>query len=235
MDKRLKMPLGLAQFAVKFTYQGQDCRNVLYFQRKGHDPITGDADPMAWTDDTAVEMTNNIAGAYESNYAAAMSNLAQIYGVDWCWNEAVDTGPLHIGSDDGTGLPVNGTNSGEAAPANVTLAIKLATGLGGRSRHGRFYFVGINAGLYVSGAPSKLKDASITDFGTNNAGFLNDVNVVHGTGGPPTEWIPKLSVASFVVGGGLRPAGALVTNVTQLALHDANFDSQRRRLIGRGQ
>jgi hypothetical protein len=112
---------------------------------------------------------------------------------------------------------------------NVSLAIKLGTGLGGRSNHGRFYFVGINNGLYDVDNPNVLKPGSVTNFGTANSNFQGVMFEASLSSGN----IFSLAVASFVSGGSSRPA-VIANKVTAISLTDNTFDSQRRRLPGRG-
>lgn len=223
-DKRLKLLPHQGQFILRWTYQGQQCRNVFYCERTVADV------PTPWDDTSATDYAANLFNAYTTAYMLLTANVASLDGIDWVWNEALDTGPLHEGTDNISTYPVVGSEAADGAAANVSLAVKLGTGLGGRNFHGRFYFVGINAGLYDAGTPSQLKAGSVGDFTTANNLFVATANQL--ISGPPTE-ARNLSVASFVLGGVAR-AAAVLTPVIAASLVDTIFDSQRRRLPGRG-
>jgi hypothetical protein len=110
----------------------------------------------------------------------------------------------------------------------VTLAIKIATGLGGRSYHGRFYFVGIGPGLFNSTQPNQLKSGSVTAFESAFTAWVSDIAAITTDVGSV-----DFGVCSFVTAGTDR-VPALFTTGTALELTDTTFDSQRRRLPGRG-
>lgn len=223
-DKRLKLLPHQAQFILRWTYQGQQCRNIFYNERRVADV------PTPWDDSTATDYAANLFNAYTTAYMLLTADVASLDGIDWVWNENLDTGPLHEGTDTISSYPVIGSEASDGAAANVSLAIKLGTGLGGRNFHGRFYFVGVNAGLYDFDTPSQLKAGSVGDFASANNLFVSTAN--QGLVGPPSE-SRNLSVASFILGGAAR-AAAVLTPVIAASLVDTVFDSQRRRLPGRG-
>ena len=223
-DKRLLMGSELAQFVLKWTYLGQQCRNIMYAVIE-----TAPDDLTEWTDADAAEAGDILAQNYKSAYQGSTAHDATLDGIDWVWNFAVGTGPLHEGSTLSPALPFTGGETHDGCANNVSLAIKLGTGLGGRSNHGRFYFVGVNNGLYDVDNPNVLKSGSATAFATNNANFQGDMFEASLSSGN----IFSLAVASFVANGSAR-VQAVANKVTAISLTDNTFDSQRRRLPGRG-
>ena len=116
-----------------------------------------------------------------------------------------------------------GTRSGTILlPNNVTLAIKLVTGLAGRSFRGRLYFIGMND-TCLSG------NSNVADTTWANAvvAALNTLQTNLASAGH------TLGVVSYRTGGVYRSNG-LFTASTGWVLADYNLDSQRRRLTGRG-
>jgi hypothetical protein len=224
MDKRLNMPVSLGQFTLKFELEGQQCRNVLYLQHI--DGVLGAPEAFVRADleDAAFALRN----AYDAAYTALASSSCSLTGIDAVGNSTPGTGPLIETSDTEGSYPIVGTNTGGVTANNVTLAIKLGTGLGGRSYHGRFYFVGIGPGLYNSTQPNQLKAGSVTAFEGANHDFLAAINDA-----PITIGNVQLVVASFVTAGTDR-IPAIATRVSSVSLTDTTFDSQRRRLPGRG-
>ena len=226
-DKRLKMGEGLAQFILNFTMDGQQCKNVMYFEHHAFDMGT-DNGLSAWNDVDAQQQADNLGSAWGDNYAAFAGSDVTLNSVSWCWNELVDVGPLHEGN---AFAGHYGVNAGVTLPNNVTLSIKLNTGLGGRGNHGRFYFVGINDGLCDVGAPNILKPSSAADITAASAAFLTEANADHTVLG--TGFKVFMAVASFIYHGLVR-AVAVSHPVTVLSLVDTVLDSQRKRLPGRG-
>jgi len=238
-DKRLKMPDTLCQFTLKWTYQGQQCRNVLYMQRWEEFAHELGA-PEAWTNDSATDQASQLVEWYKNRMQDLTSNKATLQGVDWVWNEAIDDGPLHEGSDDGTQGPWTGNLTGDPFPTNVTIAVKLGTGFGGRAGHGRFYYVGLTNDQVDAPNFSQMKSGSVTDLNTALNSFKGDIELddVDGDGNGTAT---RLVVASFIVPGsssggstGVLRSPTTAQLCTSLQLHDAILDSQRRRLPGRG-
>jgi hypothetical protein len=169
-----------------------------------------------------------LRNAYVAAFMDKTSSSCTLTGIDAVGNSTPGTGPLIETSDTEGTYPVVGTNTGGTTANNVTLAIKLGTGLGGRSYHGRFYFVGVGPGLFNSTQPNQLKTASFGDFNSAGSDFLAGLN-----DGAITNGNIQLVVASFVTGGTDR-IPAIATRVASVSLTDGTFDSQRRRLPGRG-
>lgn len=126
-----------------------------------------------------------------------------------------------LGIEYTTGLPLLGANVGGAMPNNVTVAVKLGTGLTGRSHRGRQYFVGLPE-AYLAGS----KQAISTTFQTTLKGaydaLISDL-VAYGV---------ELVIASFFSGGVPRTTG-VTTPVSSVSVNPT-LDSQRRRLPERG-
>jgi hypothetical protein len=224
MDKRLNMPLSVGQFTIKWTLEGQQARNVLYMRHLDGPHGT----PEAFVRADLEQAAKGLRDAYEAAFIDKTASSAEITGIDAVGNTNVGAGPLIETTDNLGTYPIPGTNSPGVTANNVTLAIKLATGLGGRSYHGRFYFVGVGPGIYNSTQPNQLKSASVGDFEGAFSDFITDVEAI-----PMDEGNVELVVCSFITANTDR-VPALATTVTSLQLTDTTFDSQRRRLPGRG-
>jgi hypothetical protein len=238
-DKRLNMGEDTCQFTLKFTYQGQQCRNVIYYVRQtlvSHLPEGG----ATWTDGKAIDQADAIMSTYKTQFQHLTSNKCTMDGVDWVYSVVPSVGPLHEGSDSGATTPFAGLLTGDPFPTNVTIACKLGTGLGGRANHGRLYYVGLTNDQVDSPNFSNLKPGSVTDLNAALGAFRADANVEDvddaGNGEGST-----LAVISFIEPGsssggsaGILRNPATASFVVSFALHDSILDSQRRRLPGRG-
>jgi hypothetical protein len=118
--------------------------------------------------------------------------------------------------------PRAGTIGSATVPGNVTYAIKLATGLAGRSYRGRWYMVGL-AGASLSTNPNQITPASSAALVT----WLNTLMTNLASAGY------TLGVLSYATGGAWRTT-AHFQAATGFVAVDYNLDSQRRRLTGRG-
>lgn len=120
-----------------------------------------------------------------------------------------------------TGLPLAGTASGANLPNNVTVATKLTSGLTGRSRRGRSYFVGLTDNALNTGSQTLT-----TTFQAALTGAFQELIeqlVVAGF---------QLAVASLWSNGVPRTTGLLTPIIN--AEVNPTVDSQRRRLPERG-
>jgi hypothetical protein len=120
--------------------------------------------------------------------------------------------------------PVTGTHSGSVnLPQNVAYAIRLATGLTGRSYRGRVYVGGLNgdqaSGTTVGVINTAARDAILTAYNTLMTSLASGGHT--------------LCVVSYRTGKAWRAAG-VATTVQTITAADLNLDSQRRRLPGRG-
>lgn len=120
-------------------------------------------------------------------------------------------------------LPVNafGTGTGDAAPNNVTEAIKFTTGFTGRSSRGRLYHIGLTR---LAATGDQLTDATISANLTAYTNFFADIQAAVDS---------NHVIVSYCNNGSWRTS-ASVLNVTNYLSSDNNVDSQRRRLAGRG-
>lgn len=118
-----------------------------------------------------------------------------------------------------TGLPQAGLGGNHPLPMNVTLAVKMSTGLAGRSNRGRSYFVGL--------------DTAFVDGSTVAIGFQEDLIAAwNSLRASLTAADCTLVVVSRVHDGAPRVTAA-VNGVLAFSA-DRTTDSQRRRLPGRG-
>lgn len=116
--------------------------------------------------------------------------------------------------------PVNGSVAGGGAPNNVAQVVSLRTGLRGRSYRGRMYWAGIPKSKQ---ATETTCDATwLTALAGDIQALLSVINALSAI------WV----VVSHWTAGAAR-ASAVKTPVTGLVI-DNQFDSQRRRLAGRG-
>lgn len=115
------------------------------------------------------------------------------------------------------GSPQMGLYNSPAMPNNVTLAVKLLTGLSGRSARGRTYYVGLGEGNVLGNfvvAPTTIAIQAMFEALRTKIATVADVS---------------LAVLSRQTGGVVRPQGVMYT-VIQIALGDSRIDTQRRRL-----
>lgn len=117
------------------------------------------------------------------------------------------------------GMPLTGEGAAHALPANVTVAIKWTTALRGRSYRGRTFHLGLQ--------PTQIVDNALAS-GTVTA-LLAAYNALL-TALVSTPW--QLVVLSNFHNKVERTVG--VATQIGAAVLDANLDSQRRRLNGRG-
>jgi hypothetical protein len=115
---------------------------------------------------------------------------------------------------------IAGDLTGEGLPANVALCISFRTPARGRSYRGRNYVAGISEG-------DSLNSQVINGIGEAlRAGYADIVNYIS------TTTADHVVVSRFT-SGQPRTVG-VATQVTSYVLVDTVFDSQRRRLPGRG-
>lgn len=124
--------------------------------------------------------------------------------------------------------PSVGNNSGGGTnmPSAGCIAMKLSTGLTGRSNRGRIYIPVIGTGFLIGGLSTNMVYSGYMTILLNNWQALY---TAIGAWNAAAHWV----VVSFMTGGVWRAEGS-VHNVVSLAFVDANLDNQRRRLQGRG-
>lgn len=117
---------------------------------------------------------------------------------------------------------INGAVVTASAPNSITFAIKLSTGLTGRSQRGRWYVVGVPGTAVVTGI----------DIATGSANaWVAALNTLIAN---LTSNSTPMVVTSFQHNKAWR-AVANNTVVTTAVAVDFHLDNQRRRLAGRGQ
>lgn len=116
---------------------------------------------------------------------------------------------------------LNGLVGGAALPSNATLAVKWTTGFGGRSFRGRTYHIGLPASAVTGDTVSASHVASLVQ---SYEALLTKLNGVPGA---------TMVVISFAHNKFWR-ATAVATPILGISI-DPIVDSQRRRLLGRGQ
>lgn len=116
-------------------------------------------------------------------------------------------------------VDIVGTATGIELPNNATIALKAETGLRGRSRRGRTYWIGLSTDMTDSLNRNQLVDAW-------RIALLDAMNQLTITAFPNGG---QLVVASFAANNAWRST-ALLTPITGYTLTDVTIDSQRRRL-----
>jgi len=198
--------LDTAKVCLRFSKAGQQVCNVLHVEA-----------------DTAIDNTVlNQIGSIVTTWATTqyLNHLSSDMTL-----EAVEVTDLTTAGGLGivytTGLPQTGGDTSGALPNNVAVAVKLATGLTGRSHRGRTFVPGIAAGALTADKQhinSTLQGILISAFDA----LISDL-IAEGL---------TLVVTSLVSGGVPRTAGV---NTPVLApFVNTTLDSQRRRLPERG-
>lgn len=183
---------------------GQYVENVYHFRR---------TEGAIGTEDMAT-LAAFMKGWFTSNHAPLINNDVSLVLI-----RAKDlTTQFSPGIEYSTGLPAAGVGTGHSEPSNVTLAVKLSTGLSGRSYRGRVYFIGLPAGAATADQVDGVTVAAIKSAWQNLQSTL------------PAGW--EWVVASSMENLTWRTTGVMTT-ITGIAV-DPFVDSQRRRLVGRG-
>lgn len=196
--------VGCARLEMVFEEQGQIIENVFHFE-------SGTAWDVAHMTALALAVKNEHTANIRALQTAGCSlTKIRVRGLNTDADPAIEYT---------TGLPVAGLGGATPAPMNVTLAVKLSTGLGGRSFRGRFYFCGLDLAV-ISG--STVAGGFITDLITAYGRFLTTEVAAAG------QW----GVVSYVHDHAPRTTGAFTPIIGLSA--DTTTDSQRRRLPGRG-
>lgn len=197
----------IAQFAMRFLQAGQHVENVYHCYRS-----------QGWD----ANSLNETAGTFKNWWDGDMQSLVapnvqllSIIGTDL-------TSETGVGVEYADGLPIAGTNPGQAPPNNVTIAVKWGTGLAGRSFRGRTYHIGLQANMIQ--ADGSLFPGSLNDLRSAYDGLRVTLdNVVLAL---------EFGVLSRVAAGAPRTT-AILTPITGVSIEPFT-DSQRRRLPGRG-
>jgi hypothetical protein len=196
----------VAEVNVVHYWDGQKVENLLYFFAT---VVPGDQDLL--------DLATGVGTYWQTNMLPIMSNQVSMFLV-----EAVHLTPPPAFT--GTWAPsgtITGGDSNAALPNNVTLSVSFRTGLTGRSYRGRNYWLGLTEPEVTNNVVSPSRTAAIT---AAYAGMMGNDAVVGGW-----HW----GVYSRRHLNADRETG-LFTAVTSIVIVDAQVDSQRRRLPGRG-
>lgn len=171
-------------------------------------------------DPPAVPLFEDIAAVFKAAHSANLE--AQM--AETCILQAIEVVDISteagIGIEYTTDLPAPGTNDPVGLPNNVAVAVKLVSGLVGRSQRGRFYYGGVtNSNLDAQNSPSATLRIALNGFVTS---LIENLNDLHAT----------LVVLSLVSDGASRTEGQM-TEIIGSSVNDT-LDSQRRRLPERG-
>lgn len=197
----------VAEVEVRQMLFGQLIENTLYFA------LTGGWDPAS------LSQLATAVGAWF--IAEVMPNLSQDLSVREVLARDLSTGA----SSQGIYSP--GANTGgqpsAAAPSNVAAAISLRTAAAGRSFRGRNFIAGFKTAAVV---------ADVLDAPTVDA-IVAAYNLMLATYVAPAVPGAAWGVVSRYAAGAARVAG-LFTPIIAATVTDYFSDSQRKRLIGRG-
>lgn len=187
-----------------FEHDGVRSENVMYFEHA--DPIDG-VELLDLVDTVRAWWTANMKALMSDEYSLVLIRVSDISSQDG------------LGYESSEDLPVAGTYSAEALPANCTLSTKFITGQRGRSFRGRNYFVGL------------VGDEVETDL--VKATFVSAILAAYEallTAMDTTNW--TWVVVSRYHNNAPRSSG-ITTPIIGVSC-DRVVDSQRRRLPGRG-
>lgn len=196
-----------------YRYDGQKCENTLWFQYD-HSP---DATELT---DLASALKTWWVGAFGTNLVPSLvMNMIKIT------DQSIATG---LGIEYTTGLPVAGTASGDGMPGGTAACISFNTGLRGRSARGR---------NYVMGMPKSVTTLSTLDSGWMAAitGAYNALPAALPTPGPQWVVASRFSGVDPLTGDPIPRVTGITNVILSAAFADNSVDSQRRRLIGRGE
>ena len=195
-----------ARAEMTYTEFGQKLQNVFYFQK--------DTD---WTFNDVSDLAAQLNSSWALHLDGMMSDQVNLFAVK----------VVNLGADDGVGtelfptLPNAGTRLSPGLPTGTTVAVKFSSLYTGRSRRGRCYHIGLTEDM-VTG--NSLTTTMVGLMQTAYQNFFDDV-----TGGS----VPCTHVIASFCGSGVWRSSALITPVSFYGV-DADIDSQRRRLSGRG-
>lgn len=198
--------LDTARLELIYEYTGSRMENVLHVRKDG-----------GWTLTDLEELAAAAVTAWGDTLAQVMSDdlvLDKVVAV----NIADPSGP----GTELASLAIPGEAAGFGAPGNVTLATKFGTGLIGRSNRGRAFLAGVPVNALNGNSVGSTYQGNV------NGAWINFFTAIEAAIVGTLEHV----IVSYC-GGGIWRSTAQVTPVTTYST-DANIDSQRRRLAGRG-
>lgn len=197
----------IIQVNVRATLLGQQVENVF------------NVDNLAAPDEAALELVASTFSSWVSaeykNFCSASTTFTEVVTRD---KSSADGGQFVLPLGSG----VAGTFGGTPLPNNCTIACSLRTSSGGRSGHGRFYWIGLTRNHQAD--PNTLDSSVAAGMLTAAANLIASVNDIS----------KKLVVVSRQSLGVPRPGGPVYFPITSAVFTDLTFDSARRRLPGRG-
>lgn len=194
------------EFHLIFEYAGQICQNVVHASH-GVNPFT---------EVTLAAVCTSISDWWNTEMKAAVNDSLTLQRIEAFALDS-QSAPAIVSVD---GLPLTGTNAGDAFPNNVTCAVKWSTGLRGRSYRGRTYHLG----LCRTQADGNILQSG---FITTMAGIYAALKTAIESSGD------TMVVVSRFHNKAPRTTG-IATEIIGVSI-DQVLDSQRRRLPGRGQ
>lgn len=191
---------GLAKLELFYLLQGEQCENVIHVTKGSAwgstDLSTLVSTAITWAGTTAAKQVRTSASSFVGAKASDLSAAG---------------GPIVSGV-----ASIAGTAGPNALPNNCTVAIKLNTGLGGRSNHGRYFHIGLERDMVSN---NRIVSPYDTNIPAALSALITAIEAI-------SDWL--VVVASFVTAGAPRPT-AVANQVTGLSM-DLVVDSQRRRL-----
>lgn len=194
-----------AQLDFIFNWDGQVCLNVLHYVK---------ATP--WTQTQLQELTTAAIVKYTAQFNTNNPTTLALNTVR-ATDLASENGPRY---ENGTNLPVIGSNGSPSLPNNCAVVITKRTAMRGRSFRGRIYHMGLTEGSVTGNI---VIAASLSAIIARWATFLS----LTITGDEPLMCVVSRYANKLPRSTGVA---TLVTNLTS----DGTIDSQRRRLPGRG-
>lgn len=195
-----------AQALVRFTQEQSHMETCLWFKKT-----------TAWEESDLVTLAGDLDTWWDTRLKPLIAqnvSFVEVVCTDW----STENGAQAISR---TSFGTNGTHQGTALPSNVSWALKLATGLRGRSFRGRVFLYGLTASDIDGSAV--LDSYAVPAVAAWNNLLGTDITVPGA----------NLAVVSFCAAGSWRTT-AVVTNVTNIVAVDQTVDSMRKRLPGRG-
>lgn len=193
---------GVGKFVLMVTQpNGDTAENIIHVHHK---------DDSAWSETQLRAMAVVIANSWTTNIAPWVNNGFTLAGIR-VTDLTTLTGPSVLQS-----VSSAGTNTNEALPGGCTFAVKLSTGLRGRSYRGRVFFIGL---CDVRSAEDTLTPAYVTAIQNGWNAILASINGVTNC---------EMVVTSYCNSGNWRNP-AVSTPVTVANSVDPFIDYQRRR------
>lgn len=196
----------IVEVQFRCTFQGSLTMNRIHVNVL-HTPTSSDL----------ATLVSELAGWWIDNVAPLVNVSLELREV-YAKSLASQPGPEATFSE---GLPVTGSLSGEALPANCSLAVSLRSNVTGRSSRGRWFWQGFEEGQSNGSLISSGILTSIDQALTNLRSDIIDLGFI---------WV----IVSYRHDNAPRVGGPVYFNVLDITIIDNVVDSQRRRLPGRG-